>query len=301
MLYFLYGEDTYRSRKKLNGIIEEYRKKAGTDLNLHKLDAELCGVNELKNAIETGSLFANKKLIVIENICSPKGDPDAVADFIEEASHRDGVILLLWDRDANKKSPVFLAASKSATKAQEFARLTGSACANFIKEEARERGVSLDARTSAYLSSFGDSWGIINELEKMLVMGTQYAFAPHAGQDARLFSLGDMFFNSPKHAISELAALIHQGQDEFHMFSYLAGHARNLIVAKYISEAKKSVAPALGIHPFVFKKASALARMLPWDYLGVMPRTFLEEDFKAKTGGGRPQESLFSMLFKSKK
>ena len=69
MIYLLYGEDTFRSRKKLAEIIEQYRAKMGSDLNVRRVDAEeedLAVV--LGGVLEAGSLFVQKKLVPFREI-----------------------------------------------------------------------------------------------------------------------------------------------------------------------------------------------------------------------------------------
>ena len=66
MIYALYGSDTYRSRKKLNEIIEAYRQKAGADIDFHRFNAQEHDCANLKGIMATSSLFAQKKLVVVE-------------------------------------------------------------------------------------------------------------------------------------------------------------------------------------------------------------------------------------------
>lgn len=102
MIYLLYGSDTQRSIQKLNEITEEYRKKAGADFNLHRFDAEEDGWEKIRQALETGSLFSSKKLVVIKYFSlSPK--PDELPEILEGAKNDPNVLIVLWDRELGTK------------------------------------------------------------------------------------------------------------------------------------------------------------------------------------------------------
>jgi len=69
MIIFLYGSDTYRSRQKLKEIIEEYKRRHQSGLNFIRINfdekdlpADKAGFSDLKQAVETVSMFDEKKL-----------------------------------------------------------------------------------------------------------------------------------------------------------------------------------------------------------------------------------------------
>src|SRR4030042_1330704 len=67
MIIFLYGQDTYRSRQKLNGIIEQYKKIHKSGLNLRYLDGQNLDFQDFKEEMQSLSMFKEKKLMVLEN------------------------------------------------------------------------------------------------------------------------------------------------------------------------------------------------------------------------------------------
>lgn len=117
MIYFLYGSDTQKSRRKLNEIIEEYRKKHG-DLNAHHFDAEETELERVKEALEAGSLFSPKKLVVIKYFFESKWDRDKFYKILEGAKDSADNIVLLWDREVAEKE--IKAVASYCKKVQEF-------------------------------------------------------------------------------------------------------------------------------------------------------------------------------------
>jgi DNA polymerase III delta subunit len=66
MIIFLYGPDTYRSRQKLNEIIEHYKKIHKSGLNLKYLNLSEKDLEDFKDEFQSISMFTEKKLLVLE-------------------------------------------------------------------------------------------------------------------------------------------------------------------------------------------------------------------------------------------
>ena len=60
MIYFLYGEDNYRSKKKLDEIIDGYKKAHKSGLNLIRLDAKEKQFSDFTDFFKVVSMFAEK-------------------------------------------------------------------------------------------------------------------------------------------------------------------------------------------------------------------------------------------------
>ena len=102
MIYLLYGSDTRRSIKKLNEITEEYRKKAGSGLNLYRFDAEEDDLEKIRQALGSSSLFAARKLVVIKYV-SLRPKPDELYSILEGVKDDSGMMVFLWDRELDAK------------------------------------------------------------------------------------------------------------------------------------------------------------------------------------------------------
>lgn len=298
MILILYGSDTYRSRQKLKEIVEEYRKKAGMAFDLEKLDAAESDLASLKNIIQGGSLFSLKKLVIVEGAFSSESNFNYLLEVARGPGAAKDIFLILWDRNLSAENLGRLEQIQPLVdKIQEFKPLTGRNLENWQEEEAKKRGLKLYPAQFAHLASLGsDLWGLTNELDKMALTGV----ADFRKQDSRqynIFQLGDAFFVSPKTALGTLLNLLHQGHDDFNLFSYLVNHGRTLLTVKTYLDKGISVLVHHHLHPFVIKKASALARGLSARELRLLPQKFFEEDFKIKVGLSNPRESLLRILF----
>lgn len=297
MIFILYGPDTYRSRQKLKEIVEEYRKKAGPDFNLEKLDAEEGNLTTLKNIVQGGALFSSKKLVIVEGAFSSEKNFSNLLDTVRGAGGAKEVFLILWDRGLSAEGLKRLEEVRPlADKAQEFKFLTGRTLQVWVEEEAKKRGLKLYPVQLVHLASLGgDLWQTVNELDKMvLVQGA--GLNGQVAREQNIFHLGDTFFVSPKTALGALLSLLYQGHDDFNLFSYLGNHGRTLLTVKTYLDKKMSVPAHHRLHPYVIKKASALARGLSQEKLRALPGKFFEEDFKVKVGLSQPKESLLRIL-----
>ncbi len=298
MMYVLYGEDTYRSRRKLNEIVAAYREKAGAAESVHRWDAETDDVAAFKRVAETGSLFGGKRLVVIENLLASKLELEPFADVFALA--RDGsagVFFILRDGalgvDAEKRRKKI---ERYCSKTQEFRALAGSALVRWIREEAARRGVRLSAADEArYVSFGGDLWATANELERHAVSSGGAPAAHLAGREATIFEAGDSFLTAPGSAARSLLKLFSQGQDELGVFSYLANHCRTVLVAGACMARSRAIPKEHNIHPFVAEKASRLARRVPPAQLANAMDRFFESDRRIKTGRLGAKEALILM------
>ncbi len=114
--------------------------------------------------------------------------------------------------------------------------------------------------------------------------------------ETSIFQLGDTFFSSRREGLRNLLNLLHQGHEDFNLFSYLVNHGRILCLIKSYEDQKKNVPGHHKIHPYVIKKAAGIVRTLSLGQLHSALRNFFEEDVKIKTGASKAKESLMRML-----
>jgi DNA polymerase III delta subunit len=73
MIIFLYGEDTFRSRQKLIELKEKFLREVDrTGNSLITLDGDSINMEKLNESIATPSLFARKRMVIIERILGHK-------------------------------------------------------------------------------------------------------------------------------------------------------------------------------------------------------------------------------------
>lgn len=297
MNYLLYGADTYRSRKKLNEIIAEYRLKNGGDVNFHRFDAEEDDPAALRASAGTGSLFAAKKLVVVERALAAPRDFESICTLLAENRGKADTLLVVWDAalEGEEAEKRLAEVAEFFDKKQEFPQLSGTALGRWIREQAVSAGLSLSPSEIEALavSTRGDLWRVHNELEKMALGG---GVAAGSGRESVIFDLGDTFFSAPRQALRHLFSLLAHGEEEGRIFSYLSNHARTLLMVKSHLAGGRPIPAGAKIHPYVIKKASAQVRMLQLRDLVQNLSHFLQEDLRIKTGVARANDSLLRLL-----
>lgn len=195
MLIFLYGQDSFRSRLKLNELKDKYRRevdKLGS--GLAAVDGAKTTMAEIASAAGPSSLLSKKRLIIIEDIFLNK-DREIFGQLVEYLKGREqnDNIIIFWDsrlkvkkiknvvlpalvgadgqdKPLNKKQAdlfKFLAAQKYV---YNFNLLNNSQAADWVKKEAARRGGKISARAALLLVGLvgNDGWQISNELAKLL-------------------------------------------------------------------------------------------------------------------------------------
>jgi len=296
MLYVLFGQDTYRSRKKLREITDRFYTFAGGRESAVRIVLPESSRFEVEQAVTTGSLFRNKQLFVIEEPSEAAVD---VVVYLEEQLPKfakSDDIYVIWDRKTFSGTAGFGAiAIKYAAKAQEFGHLTAQGSARFLEEEARLRGITLsNSRKRNILTLFsGDSWKIIQALEKSALeneKNEEVSSADTALDDRLIFSLTDAYGLSERvKAWRIYATLLDAGMEPENIFWRLISHVRTTLSIYSLVQRGVPVgdmARIAGVHPFVAKKAAAVAARIPGQNLKCRHAALVSLDFQTKQSRG---------------
>ena len=195
MIIFLYGPDSYRLRQNSYSVLDNYRKKHPGGI-FFKFD--LSDINETikaEDAIKSGSLFGEVKLIVLKSVFSNKAGAERMGELIKSQNllnEKDTVLLFIENQEEkelfkNKKLFDLLtgkdpAQSNSADHHQKGRTLGGASnmvrnvrylngenLAKWIKGEFSLRKCSAepDAIRELVVTAGNESWILVNEIEKL--------------------------------------------------------------------------------------------------------------------------------------
>ncbi|MBI2053937.1 MAG: DNA polymerase III subunit delta [Candidatus Staskawiczbacteria bacterium] len=312
MIIFLYGEDTYRSRQKLNEIIDHYKKihKSGMSFGLFNFLDDGRGSEQVfldfKNKASQISLFSGeKKLLVVLNIFSD----DILRDkFLKEAkdfSESEDVIILLYEPSKiEKKDPLFKFLNKNA-KCQEFNLLKGVLLKNWLKKEFEIFKAEIDesALERFFCRVSSDLWHVSNEIKKLACFKNGKKITK---DDVDLFlkpkiendifkTIDALASKNKKEAISLLHKHLESGENVLRLLSMIAYQFRTLLIIKELAE-KKNPYPAIakksGLHPFVVKKTYYLCSRFSFSELKKIYQKIFQADLDIKSGRLEPEAAL---------
>ncbi|MEK7549096.1 MAG: hypothetical protein AAB496_01220 [Patescibacteria group bacterium] len=172
MINFLYGSDSYRQRKKINEIVGQYGQK---HLTCEKFELDSSRANQsndeflrLKEFARNRSIFEKEKLAIVAGLFEfADENKKKTIEFLKANLHdKDFTIVIFEGKNPNKNFAFLL---EPPVLFHEFANLEGEKLKFFIKKEAEKRGLKLAVDAIGFLARIfnNDSWGLINELDKL--------------------------------------------------------------------------------------------------------------------------------------
>lgn len=118
MLYFLYGTDTHKARKKLHELLDLAKKKR-PDAELFKITGESFSEAQFDELLVSQGLFENKYTVVLDNLFEKKDIKEYVLDRINAVAESDQIFLVL---EGKVDSVSLKKIEKVAKQSQEFVK-----------------------------------------------------------------------------------------------------------------------------------------------------------------------------------
>lgn len=312
MILFLYGEDTYRSKRKLGEIRAKFLRDVDpTGLNLTEIDGEGAGVEEVRSACLTAPFLAPRRLIVLRGaLASSKGkQAEDLVEILKSAPEE--TILTLYEpvgRQDLEKHPAF-ALLKATKFYPEFAPLDPPSVRSWAVEEAKARGGSFSKPgLEAFMKDAGnDLWKLSSELDALCAYAAarggaigpeEVGLLSHRRLEETVFELQDAVGTRRTTRAAELIdSLLEGGETEASLLFRLQGHVRSLLLCSDLAAAggltKDRLAGELGLHPFAAAKILSQHRHFDGKELRRLYAWLIEADRKLKTGGwSRPRLAL---------
>ncbi|HUV81388.1 MAG TPA: DNA polymerase III subunit delta [Patescibacteria group bacterium] len=305
MLIFLYGPDTYRSKRKLSEIIEEYKKVHRIGLSLVFFEGGDLKLASLKEAIRQTSIFDEKKLLVISNVSA---NQDFKEKFLKNSEFFESLkdTVLFYEEDEIPAKDKFFAFLKNKAKAQNFQFLQGENLKKWIRQELAgfKAEISPEALTKLVDSVGSDLWRLSNEINKLVsfrkkerkvnLEDVELLVKPKI--ETAIFKTIDAIAQKDK---KQALLLIHRhlkkGDSPLYLLSMINFQFRNLLVVKDLMERRQpygAILKAVKLHPFVVKKSYYQAQKFTLAELKKIYRKIFQADLDIKTGKVNPETAL---------
>jgi len=294
MLILLYGEDTFRSRVKLNEIITEYKTKHKTGLNLIRFNEGSLDFDKVKQSIGAVSMFDEKKLVILENILKNKDFQEKFFSYTKESKLKTSqdIILVIY-----QEGKVGAEVKRRVNLFEEFNPLEGLDLVNWVKKEIARHKVDIDQMSLKKLIAYvgNDLWQMNNEIGKLIsykagesIDEQDIDLLVKSKVDVNIFKTLDALAQKDKKtALRLLHEHISQGENENYLLSMFVYQLRTLIKLKDLVEKGTpfyNLAKQSGLHPYVVQKSSNQIRNFSLDQLKKIYRRLLEIDSGIKTG-----------------
>lgn len=295
MIYLLYGTDEYRLRQKLNEIVGF--------LCFEKIDLSQVDEKVFWGYLNQSSLFAVKKLVVIENAFSSLEFKKSFSKKTKELS-LSGHILIFIETKEIKPTDRFFATLKENGKVQQFFPLAGKNLEEWVKKLFAQFGSHItDKALKNLLECTGsDMWALSNEVKKLATFRKEITeedvnLLVDPSIESEIFQTIDSLVSSnKKQAFIALQRFIDSGENLFHLLSMIAYQMRTLLIVKIAQSSDNFLAKDLGIHPYVFKKLTNMARNISLEQLKIAMQSIFLADLKRKTGQESPEQTVRSLV-----
>lgn len=328
MILFFYGQDTFRSKKKLIETKKRFLREVDpSGIGLVQLDGEKVDLEKINQVIGSASLLIKKRLIIIENIFANKNEKifSDLLDYLTARKNQADNLVLFWDEvesagkrlnRTRKKFFEFLAGQKFA---QEFKPLSSSQTVNWIKKEVSSRGGKITRQAAASLAGLlgNDLWQINNEIDKLihyqsgqkLKLEGQESFAIGEEEikelvrglvDENIFSLTDAISQRNKPAAVRLyQEQLAAGSSDEYLFNMIVRQFRILLMVRQALDSgfsPRKLSSALKLHPFVAQKGIGQARGFSLPALKNILNKLIRIDYEVKSGKENLKTALSSFI-----
>jgi DNA polymerase III subunit delta len=296
MIYFIYGQDSYRAKRKLEEIILSYKKVHKSGLNLIYIDANEKDFKYFYSNLQINSMFAEKKLIVLKNVFS---DSKFQEDFLEEAKNLEGVkdIIIVYEENVPDKRTKFFKAMQKCAKCQEFDYLSPVMLQKWVIQEFEKNKVKVNSDALDLMVSFvgNDLWKMTNEINKLsnykvgsIITKEDIELLVKPSIENDIFkTIEAVASRDKKQALVLLHKHLENGDNSLYLLSMISYQFRNLLIIKELQDMQKPygvVVKKSGLHPFVAQKSYYLCNQFSMPQLKKIYQKIFQVDSDIKTG-----------------
>lgn len=302
MIFFLYGPDSFRSKRKLNEIIQGYEKANGPLATVIPFDAKEQQFAEFYSQFNTNSMFAKKKLVIVKNSFLSKEFQEQFLETIKDIEAAKDIVAI-HEEKADERTKFFKELLKQ-TKSQKFDFLSPLSLKKWVAAEFKENGCDIQPQALELLVQYvkQDMWRLFQEIQKLsnfkkgLITKEDVALQVAPNIENAIFETIDALASkNKKQAITLLKNHLDAGDSPLYLLSMIAYQFRNFLIIKDLLEKKVpsyAIAKQAGLHPFVVQKSMHLVTRFSFETLKEIYRNIFIADEEIKTGKKDPEMAL---------
>lgn len=288
MVITLTGSNFYLLKKRLDELSGKFTSEYG-ELALQRVDAEEADSQSVLEAVQSLPFLAARKMVIIRNASDNKSLSGQIEQIIDSAG--DTTDIIFYEPSPDKRSS-FFKILKSKTQLEEFSELDTRDLAEWLSDEAKRQGGSLNKADANYLIDRvgANQQQLAGELDKLITYDPRISRASidllsEKTPQSKVFDLLDAAFAGDKQRALELYADQRaQKVEPQAIMAMMAWQLRLLSLVK-LGEGKDSqrIAKDAGLSPYPVMKAQNLARKIDDNKLRAMVGEALDIDQKGKS------------------
>ncbi len=305
MLYFIFGQDNFRSQRCFFEVRDFYKKEGipffSCDFS-DKLSSSF-DIPALEDIFKSNTLFSGSKLVVIKNLFK-NTDINFRRELLDILKNRKidvakDIMVIFYENDTVRSSSLQKWLEQKAKGVKEYPLFKKGGLGPWVMEEEQKMGLKLtaEARQLLLISFPSDTGSIYYSLEKLALIKKgliskelieENLFLP---LNSNIFSfLDNLVEGKTKEAFWFLETLINQGVHPLYILKMIIFQFRNLLIIKS-SQARPS-----SMHPYVFQKLYPLTKVISLETLKFMYQRLLHYDRDIKYGNIDGQIALEMLL-----
>jgi DNA polymerase III delta subunit len=296
MITLLTGDNSFEIREALQAIVADF------DGIAERVDGSQLELRQLPDLLMGGTLFAEKRLVIISDLSSNSSLWQKLPDWLPRVS--DDVHLVLIDEKPDKRT-ISYKALKEAANVREFASWTDhdqQKAEQWLEARAKAQGIALDKKTVHHLvTRVGlNQWLLANALEIVSLLDEITPEAINqtviANESENIFELFETALNGNRAALRDTLKTLELQEDPYALFALLTSQVFSLAAVAYADDTQNP-AKDFAIHPFVVSKLTRHAKRLGKPAVTRIVRQFAQTDADMKISKAEPWLLIERLLF----
>ncbi|MFZ2125468.1 MAG: DNA polymerase III subunit delta [Candidatus Saccharimonadales bacterium] len=297
MITLLTGENSFEIRRSLDKIISDFMGQP------EMIDGADLQTAQLFDALMSVSLFADRRLVIINNPSSVKSIWSSLGEWLPKVSEDIHVVLVEAKPDKRTSTYKMLQDYAVTKEFQPWTDRDMLQIESWVINEAKSQNVVLDKKLARLLIHRAgiDQWQLFHAVEKLALVDDVSVETINEVIDAspaeNVFNLFETAVCGSMNNLRTTFNNIKQTEDVYRLFALLSTQAFQLAVVANASKAD-NVAKDFGIHPYVVSKVRALANDLGKDRIAKIISIFAQSDSDMKHSKTDPWAIVEQTLIK---
>ena len=306
MLYLILGENAYRAEQELARLISD------SNASPERLDAGALTDNTLADIVRGGSLFSEKRLVVLRQLSENKSVFEKLAEWASEVPSDTTLVLLESKLDKRTKAYKGLMKQAKVIPCEPLTERDSYEAESWLAALAKAQKVGLTTEqignmvTRALVAGEKPAQRNIDQMQLAQAIkalkGTDKVtddmiatVLPPAPGDT-VFDLLDMATRRQTARVDALLAELERTDDPHRTLALIMGQWAQLVAVSMADTPSATVAVELGLHPFVAKKLQELARQFTTREIKAITALAADLDAGSKLSQFAPWDGVYRLV-----
>ena len=306
MIHLILGENTYKAEQELTRII------ADSGVTPERLDAAGLTPNRLADIVRGGSLFSEKRLVVLRQLSENKSVFEKLAEWASEVPSDTTLVLLESKLDKRTKAYKGLMKQAKVIPCEPLTERDSYEAESWLAALAKAQKVGLTTEqignmvTRALVAGEKPAQRNIDQMQLAQAIkalkGTDEVtddmiatVLPPAPGDT-VFDLLDMATRRQTARVDALLAELERTDDPHRTLALIMGQWAQLVAVSMADTPSAAVAVELGLHPFVAKKLQELARQFTPNEIKTITALAADLDAGSKLSQFAPWDGVYRLM-----